>query len=59
MKDVSNENANALMDEWCTLRDRIRNENIRKGLGIANIVEKMKENCLRWIGHVQRRGIRV
>ena len=29
------------------LGDRIRNEDIRKGLGIANIEEKMKENCLR------------
>ena len=30
-----------------TLRDRIRNKNIRKDLGVANIEEKMTENCLR------------
>ena len=27
-----------------TLRDRIRNEDVRKGLAITNIKEKMKEN---------------
>ena len=42
-----------------TLRNKIRNEDIRKGLELANIKEKMKENHLRWFWHVQRRPISV
>ena len=40
-----------------TLRDRIRNEDIWKGLGFANIEEKMKDNHLRWFEYLQRQGI--
>ena len=46
----SNRNANASSLRWLsghTLRDRIQNEGIRKGLGVANIEEKMKDNRLR------------
>ena len=42
---------------WHTLRDRIRHEDIRKGLGVANIEEKIKKNHLRWFGQVQRQDI--
>ena len=28
---------------------------IRTKIGVASIEEKMKENCLRWLGHVRRR----
>ena len=38
-----------------TRRDKVRNENIRTKIGIASIEEKMRENRLRWFGHVRRR----
>ena len=38
-----------------TRRDKVRNENIRTKIGVASIEKKMRENCLRWFGHVQRR----
>lgn len=42
---------------WHTLRDRIQNEDIRKGFGFANIEEKIKRNHLRWFGQVQSQDI--
>lgn len=44
------------MDEH-TLTDRIRNNHITKGLGVANTEKKMKENRLRWIRHMQQQNI--
>ena len=38
-----------------TQRDKVRNENIRTKIGVKTIKEKMRENRLRWSGHVQRR----
>ena len=38
-----------------TREDRIRNEYIRGSIGVSSIVEKMRENRLRWFGHVRRR----
>ena len=38
-----------------TLRDRIRNDDIRRILGVACITDKVQEARLRWYGHVQRR----
>ena len=38
-----------------TRRDRIRNEEIRGKVGLAPIGDKMRENLLRWFGHVRRR----
>ena len=35
-----------------TRRDNVRNENVRTKIGVASIKEKMRENRLRWIGHV-------
>ena len=35
-----------------TRRYKVRNEDIRTKIGIALIEEKMRENRLRWFGHV-------
>ena len=42
---------------WHTLRAKIRNKDIRKGLGVANIKKEMKEKRLSWFELVQRQGI--
>lgn len=36
--------------------DRIRNEHIRESVKTASTMEKMRENRLRWFGHVMRRN---
>ncbi|XVF73167.1 hypothetical protein PTKIN_Ptkin12aG0179600 [Pterospermum kingtungense] len=38
-----------------TRKDRVRNETIRADLKVASIDDKMRENRLRWFGHVMRR----
>ena len=35
-----------------TRRDKVRNENIHTKIDVASIEEKMRENRLRWLGHV-------
>jgi len=40
-----------------TRHDRIRNDIIRKRVGVAPIVEKLVENRFRWFGHVERRPV--
>jgi hypothetical protein len=38
-----------------TREDRIRNEYVRGSIGVVLIVNKIRENRLRWFGHVMRR----
>ena len=38
-----------------TKLDKIRNEKIRPMLKVAPIEDKLRENRLRWYGHIQRR----
>jgi hypothetical protein len=38
-----------------TRKDGIRNEYVRDSIGEASIVDKMRENRLRWFGHVNIR----
>jgi len=38
-----------------SLKDRKRNEDIRRTVGVASIMDKIREARLRWYGHVQRR----
>ena len=37
--------------------EKLRNEEIRRRCGVADIVEKMWDARLRWVGHVLRRGV--
>ena len=37
-----------------TRRDRVRNEDIRKELGVQKLNDKLEQNRLRWFGHVKR-----
>ena len=39
-----------------TLRDKARNEVIRKTLGVAFITDNTRETRLRWYGHVMKRN---
>ena len=38
-----------------TIKYKIMNAIIREEVGVAPIVEKLVEICLKWFGHVQRR----
>lgn len=38
-----------------TRKDRLRNEVVREKVGVAPIEDKMRENRLRWFGHIRRR----
>ena len=53
--DEQDGNEDVAMDTWVSRLKRIRNEEIRRRCGVADIVEKMREARLRWMGHVLRR----
>ena len=38
-----------------TLRDHVRNDDIRERLKVENITERCRKARLRWFGHVKRR----
>ena len=40
-----------------TKMDRVRNEFVRHRLGVTPIIGKLRENHLRWYGHVLRRRV--
>lgn len=42
-----------------TKSDRIKNEDIRDKVGVASVVDKMREAKLRWFGYVKRRSADV
>ena len=37
-----------------TRRDRVRNEDVRKEVGVEKLNDKIEKNKLRWFGHVRR-----
>ena len=39
-----------------TRRDRVRNEYVRRSVGLVNIEDKLAQGRLRWFGHVSRKG---
>ena len=40
-----------------TMMDRIKNREFREKLGVAPIYSNMRENRLRWFGHVKRKTL--
>lgn len=40
-----------------TRSDKIRNEDIRYKVGVVSVVDKMREERMRWFGHVKRRYV--
>ena len=41
------------------LKDRISNDHISERVGVTSISEKIRDYCLRWYGHVERRELDV
>lgn len=45
------------MDEWSYTQGSHKNETIKGKLEVVLVEDNMRETCLRWFGHVQRRPI--
>jgi len=43
------------VDILITRRDKIKNEDIWNKVGVASVVDKMREARLKWFGHVMKR----
>jgi len=54
-EDECSRDAHASLDVCNTMRDKMKNEDFRTKIGVASIEEKMRENRLRWFGHMRRR----
>ena len=39
-----------------TRKDKVRDEDIHRQIGIAPIEDKLRENRLRWFGHIKRKS---
>ena len=37
-----------------TRRDRVRNDNVRRTVGVAPMINKIEKGQLRWLGHLMR-----
>lgn len=46
------------LDGWVEWREKIEGKGFKKGsLGVVSIVDKIRENILRWCSHVTRREL--
>lgn len=54
VKSEIRRNENAKTDVWCDMNGWNKEKYKRGSLGVANMAGKMRENGLRWFGHVER-----
>ena len=52
-------NENVMFRWMCgvTLRDKVPTAELRRRLGSEGVVEVMRRGRLRWLGHVERKGV--
>lgn len=54
-QDVSSRYTHAKMDVWKASDDEIRDEKIRRYLGMTPVLDKIRETRLTWYCHIRRR----